>query len=278
MAGEIPQPFLTELPSDMKFIQRREKKRLVEKIYGKVRSIAEFNQIAAKLRQIGMKEELQKLAEQFHVPKEQVQAFLERKRYFLVDGGNTGKVYSSAKEKLVDEMLCLNDPMFGNIIGNYLISRSGEEPLCSQILLPYKTLQRCIEYLMEQAYSLVSDEVKNSRQNTALAVAGDQVLKWAGDYYSLDDKDKVQEETEKADKKFRQEPEVKKAPGKTGSTAKSRASKKSTARKTKGKANTETAPGNTGLNDIPAEKAKSGNQKTKETDGQLSLFGEELTA
>lgn len=260
---------------------------MVEKIYGKIGSIAEFNQIAGKLRQIGMKEELQKLAGRFHVPKEQVDAFLERKRYFLVDGGNTDKVYSSAKEKLVDEMLCLNDPMFGNIIGNYLISRSSEEPLCSQILLTHKTLQRCIEYLMEQAYSLVSDEVKKSQQNTALAVVGDQVFGWVSDYYALDDKEKVQEEMEKADKKFLQEPETKKATGGTSSTAKSRKSKTSSVRKTKGKgksaAVTENQEGTVGsketeLTGAPAEKTKTGNGKAKETDGQLSLFGAGLTA
>lgn len=257
---------------------------MVEKIYGKIGSIAEFNQIAAKLRQIGMKEELQKLAARFYVPKDQVDAFLERKRYFLMDGGNTDKDYGSAKEKLVDEMLCLNDPMFATVIGNYLISRSSEEPLCSQILLPHKTLQRCIEYLMEQAYSLVSEEVKKSRQNTALAVVGDQVLGWVNDYYALDDKEKVREEMEKADKKFLHEPEIKKTAGE-GSTAKSRRSKTGAARKTKGKAKT-TAMGTAGSagnsdaesDGVPAEKTKNGNGKTKETDGQLSLFGAGLTA
>lgn len=270
----------------MKIIQRREQKRLVEKIYGKIGSIAEFNQIAGKLRQIGMKEELQKLAERFHVPKEQVDAFLERKRYFLMDGGNTDKAYGSAKEKLVDEMLCLNDPMFANVIGNYLISRSSEEPLCSQILLTHKTLQRCIEYLMEQAYSLVSEEVKKSRQNTALAVSGDQVLGWVSDYYALDDKEKVREEMEKADKKFLHELETKKTAGE-GSTAKCRKSKTGAARKPKGKAKSAVTAMDTGgsvgnsdaeSNGIPAEKTKNGNGKTKETDGQLSLFGVGLTA
>lgn len=262
---------------------------MVEKIYGKIGSIAEFNQIASKLRQIGMKEELQKLAERFHVPKDQVDAFLERKRYFLMDGGNTDKAYGSAKEKLVDEMLCLNDPMFANVIGYYLISRSSEEPLCSQILLTHKTLQRCIEYLMEQAYSLVSEEVKKSRQNTALAVVGDQVLGWVSEYYALDDKEKVREEMEKADKKFLQEPEVKKTAGEGSSTAKSRKSKTGASRKSKGKSKLKSAAtamdtgGSVGNSDvesdgIPAEKTKSGNGKAKETDGQLSLFGAGLSA
>lgn len=258
---------------------------MVEKVYGKIGSIAEFNRIAAKLRRIGMKEELQKLAGQFNVPKEQVDAFLEGKRYFLVDGGNTNKYYSSAKKKLVDEMLCLNDPMFGDVIGNYLLSRSGGEPLRSQILQSHKTLQRCIEYLMEQAYGMVSDEVKKNRRNTAVAVVGDQVLEWVSSYYALDDEEEVREKTEKADKKFLQAAETKKADGKTRSAEKSGNPKTSAGRKAKGKAKPAAGAGNAGgsagksgtaQNGTPAEKA--GNGKIKETDGQLSLFGAGLTA
>ncbi|HIY17820.1 MAG TPA: hypothetical protein IAA44_00260, partial [Candidatus Blautia avistercoris] len=60
---------------------------MIEKILGNVPDIYEVNQTAAKLRQLDMREELQKLAEKYAVPKQNTEAFLSGKRYFLVDGG-----------------------------------------------------------------------------------------------------------------------------------------------------------------------------------------------
>ena len=126
---------------------------MVEKIYDKVESIAELNQIAADLRKLGMKEELEKLAKKFFVPQENVTGYLTGKRYFLLDGGNTENVYDMAKAKVLDEMFLLKDQNFGNVIGNYLISCCQDALFEKQILLTHKTLQRCIGYLMERAYS-----------------------------------------------------------------------------------------------------------------------------
>ena len=80
---------------------------MVEKIYDNVESIAELNQIAADLRKLGMKEELEKLAKKFLVPQENVTDYLTGKRYFLLDGGNTENIYDMAKAKVLDEMFLL---------------------------------------------------------------------------------------------------------------------------------------------------------------------------
>ena len=135
---------------------------MVEKILENVSDIYEINQTAAKLRQLGMKEELQKLAEKYAVPKQNIEAFLSGKRYFLVDGGPIRKTYRTARSKLLDEMAMLKDPYFADVIGAYLLSQCGKCAIEQQILKSHKTLQRCVEYLMEQAWKLVDDEKKNS--------------------------------------------------------------------------------------------------------------------
>lgn len=175
---------------------------MVEKIYDKVKSIAVLNQIAAGLRRLGMKEELENLAKKFFVPQDNVTLFFEGKRYFLMDGGNTSKIYGTAKAKLLDEMFSLKDHTFGDVIGKYLLSCCQDPLFETQILLHHKTLQRCIEYLMEQAYNMVSEDAKKSHQRTCTAVLSEQVFSWVKDYYFLDDCEVVKKEMEEKNKKF----------------------------------------------------------------------------
>ena len=59
---------------------------MVEKILENIPDIYEMNQAAEKLRQLGMRDELEKLAGKYGIPKSDVEAFFSRKRYFLVDG------------------------------------------------------------------------------------------------------------------------------------------------------------------------------------------------
>lgn len=238
---------------------------MVEKIYEKVESITELNQIAASLRQIGMKEELGKLAKKFLIPQGDITAFLEGKRYYLIDGGNTEKIYATAKAKLLAEMFALKDPAFGDVIGNYLISCCQDSAFEEQILLPHKTLQRCIGYLMEQAYSMVSEEVKNSRQNTGIAVGSEQVFHWVRDYYFVDDKEKAEKEAKEANQKFIKALEA----GKKAKATKNKSEKNSVQKKKKTAESRKTS-------------AKAREKKTEadqmQEGGQLSLFEAGLTA
>lgn len=175
---------------------------MVEKIFDKMEGIQNINQAAAQLKQMGLKEELEKLAAQNGISKNILESFMAGKRYFLVDGGSTAKTYISARSKLMDEMLYLKDPVFADIVGNHLLKQCNASLLNQQILQRHKTLQRCIDYLMEQAWELVDGEVKQQRTQVGLAVAGDTVFRWIQDYYELDDAQQVAEKEKEAEEKF----------------------------------------------------------------------------
>lgn len=180
---------------------------MIEKILVNDPDIYEINQTAAKLRQLGMKEELQKLAEKYAVPKQNIETFLSRKRYFLVDGGPIRKTYRTARSKLLDEMDMLKDPHYADVVGAYLLSQCGKCAIEQQILKPHKTLQRCVEYLMEKAWELVDDEKKNQHIRTGVYVQDDTAYRWVQEYYALDDKgqyEKAQREAEEAFQKARE--------------------------------------------------------------------------
>lgn len=203
---------------------------MVEKILGNVPDIYEMNQAAEKLRQLGMRDELEKLAGKYGIPKNDVEAFFSRKRYFLVDGGPTRKTYRTARSKLLDEMAILKDPHFADVVGAYLIDMCCKSAAEQQILKSHKTLQRCVEYLMEQAWKLVDDEKKSQRIRMGFAVPDDTVYQWVQEYYALDDKEQYEEEQKEAEEAFR------KAGEKTVRKEKSAINKSST----KGKSNKKT--------------------------------------
>ena len=71
-------------------------------------------------------------------------------RYFLVDGGNA-KTYETVRSKLLDEMGFLNDPQFGDVIGQYLLENCGDSEFSRRVLQNHKTLHRCIEHLDEKS-------------------------------------------------------------------------------------------------------------------------------
>ena len=232
---------------------------MVEKILENVSDIYEINQTAAKLRQLGMREELQKLAEKYAVPKQNIEAFLSGKRYFLVDGGPIRKTYRTARSKLLDEMAMLKDPHFADVIGAYLLSQCGKCAIEQQILKSHKTLQRCVEYLMEQAWKLVDDEKKSQRIRMGFAVPDGTVYRWVQEYYALDDKEQYEKERKEAEETFC------KAGEKTVRKEKSAANKSST----KGKSNkktTEKAVSQSAGSQRDKKEAKSSEPQ------QLSLF------
>lgn len=253
---------------------------MVEKIYDKVESIAELNQIAADLRKLGMKEELEKLAKKFFVPQENVTDYLAGKRYFLLDGGNTENTYDTAKAKVLDEMFLLKDQDFGNVIGNHLISCCQDALFEKQILLAHKTLQRCIGYLMERAYNLVSEDVKKDRRNIGLAVVSDQVFGWVREYYFLDDKEKAEKEAKEANQKFLKclsSGKSEKATNHVSSKSRKQSKKKSTAAESS-KAEVPTAAKNEMDSSETVKKIQEKKADRKRNDGQISLFDAGLTA
>ncbi len=189
---------------------------MAKSIFEKMENIHEVNRMAAELRRLGMREKLKELAGKNQVMDEDFEAFFLGKRYFLVDAGETQKTYDTARAKLMDEMLILNDPLFGNVIGGYLLQCCSEPGFQESVLQEHKTLQRCIEYVMEQAYGLLDENQKKARKNTAVAVVSDQVFEWVKSYYTLDDKAGLEEKRKKAEKEFadRNKPKENKVAGK----------------------------------------------------------------
>ena len=205
---------------------------MAKSIFDKMENIHEVNRMVAELRRLGMREKLKELADKNRVMDEDFEAFFLGKRYFLVDAGETRKSYDTARAKIMDEMLTLNDPLFGNVIGGYLLQCCSELGFQESVLQEHKTLQRCIEHVMEQAYGLLDENQKKARRNTAVAIVSDQVFEWVKSYYTLDDKAGLEEKRKKAEKEFadRNKPKENKVAGK--GTSKKRASKTSKTSKT----------------------------------------------
>ncbi|XBX09539.1 Cas9 inhibitor AcrIIA9 family protein [Enterocloster clostridioformis] len=175
---------------------------MVEKMIKKMESVQAVNQLAAKLKQMGLKKDLEALAEKNKIKKSDLGAFLSGKHYFLVDGGNTVKTYASARAKLLDEMLYLKDPNFADVIGNTLLKQCSNTEMERLILQNHKTLQRCVDYLMEKAWELVDEELRNQRINVGFAVTSDTVFGWVQDYYALDDREQMEQKEKEAEKNF----------------------------------------------------------------------------
>ena len=202
---------------------------MAKSIFEKMESVQEVNRMAAQLRRLGMKEKLKELADKNHVMNQDLEDFLQGKRYFLIDAGETIKSYDTARAKLMDEMLTLNDPLFGTVIGGYLLQCCGKEEFQEAVLQEHKTLQRCIEYVMEKAYELLGEDQKKARRNAAVAVVSDQVFEWAKGYYALDDKVALEEKRKKAEEAFQNRNKPKTSPAKGTSKRKtSKTSKKKT--------------------------------------------------
>ena len=94
---------------------------MAKSIFEKMANVREVNQMAAELRRLGMKDKLKELADKNQVVNEDFEDYLRGKRYFLIDAGDTVESYDTARAKLMDEMTALKDPMFGDIIGKFLV-------------------------------------------------------------------------------------------------------------------------------------------------------------
>ena len=242
---------------------------MAKSIFEKMANVREVNQMAAELRRLGMKDKLKELADKNQVVNEDFEDYLRGKRYFLIDAGDTVESYDTARAKLMDEMAALKDPMFGDIIGKFLIQCCGDSAFEVMVLQTHKTLQRCIGYLMEQAYGLVDEDRKNSRRMTAVAMTSDQVFTWAKDYYALDDKASLEDERKKAEEAFenRNRPKEKKQTG----GRKKKSDKKSASIKKEKSALADISEGTV---EKPEEQEKRMQKAEKgQIEGQVSLFG-----
>ena len=115
-------------------------------------------------------------------------------------------------EKLRAEMWLIKDQMFTDIVSKYLIRKAEDNPVFGmQVLQKHKTIQKCMNYIREQAYEIAKKEHEKKtsgkqpatgrNQNVALGISELQVYQWAEDYYALDDAKKEAEERAKEQKK-----------------------------------------------------------------------------
>lgn len=176
-----------------------------------IHNTEELNAMAAHLRMAQNFPELRLLAAERLVPEQDVEDFINGKRFLLAEIPMSEKKYASAAEKLREEMWHLKDQLFTDLVAQYLIERAKEDILFgSRVLKKQKSLQKCMGYIMKQAYQMAEKERekklgkkqepkgRTGSQNQAfgLGIAETTVFQWAEEYYALEDE--VKEAREQA--------------------------------------------------------------------------------
>ena len=105
---------------------------------------------------------------------------------------NAGDIQAKAKQKLEDEVKEAKNKSFAEPIIEYLIERCKEsESLANDICQDHKTLEKCYNYIVENA--------KKKLKGKSGPVRSDVVFEWAEDYFHKDDKAE-EEKKDKAEK------------------------------------------------------------------------------
>lgn len=182
-----------------------------------INNTEELNAMAVHLRNSQNFSELKVLAAQWLVPKQDVEDFIKGKRFQLAEIPLSEKEYTSAVEKVREEMWHMKDQLFTDIVGRHLMEKAEKGLLFgSQVLKKQKTLQKCMNYIMEQAYQMAEKEHDNrfggknnpnrradrTHQSVGMGISETKVYQWAEEYYALDDEAKEIKE-QKAERKKR---------------------------------------------------------------------------
>ncbi len=182
-----------------------------------INNTGELNAMAVHLRISQNFSELRALAAQWLVPEQDVEDFIKGKRFQLAEIPLSEKDYTSAAEKLQEEMWLMKDKLFTDIVGRYLMKKAAKDPLFeSQVLKKQKTLQKCMNYVMEQAYQIAEKEhdirfggeknpnrrADDAHRSIGMGISETQVYQWADAYYALDD-EAEEAKAKKAEKKKR---------------------------------------------------------------------------
>lgn len=174
-----------------------------------VKNLEELNSVAVHLRNIRNFDDLRHLAEEWLVPEKEIEDFISGKRYRLTETKIEEKEFSTAEEKLREEMWILKDKEFADILAQHLIKKCEDDSFSSQVLQHHKTLQKCLNYVMEKAYHIAEEKRKNQNeapeqhnQSVGLALSYIQVYAWAEEYYALDDAAEEKKKWEKTKKEL----------------------------------------------------------------------------
>lgn len=251
-----------------------------------INNTEELNAMAVHLRNSQNFSELKVLAAQWLVPKQDVEDFIKGKRFQLAEIPLSEKEYTSAVEKLREEMWHMKDQLFTDIVGRHLMEKAEKGLLFgSQVLKKQKTLHKCMNYIMEQAYQMAEKEHDNrfggknnpnrradrTHQSVGMGISETKVYQWAEEYYALDDEAKEIKE-QKAERKKRlnalkKEEERKKnadSSGKMTVKGASEGKEEKSAEKGEEKQKQEEVPA--------TEKQEKGAEKPTEKAVQISLF------
>ena len=251
-----------------------------------INNTEELNAMAVHLRNSQNFSELKVLAAQWLVPKQDVEDFIKGKKFQLAEISLSEKEYTSAVEKLREEMWHMKDQLFTDIVGRHLMEKAEKGLLFgSQVLKKQKTLQKCMNYIMEQAYQMAEKEHDNrfggknnpnrradrTHQSVGMGISETKVYQWAEEYYALDDEAKEIKE-QKAERKKRlnalkKEEERKKnadSSGKMTVKGASEGKEEKSAEKGEEKQKQEEVPA--------TEKQEKGAEKPTEKAVQISLF------
>lgn len=250
-----------------------------------INNTEELNAMAVHLRNSQNFSELKVLAAQWLVPKQDVEDFIKGKRFQLAEIPLSEKEYTSAVEKLREEMWHMKDQLFTDIVGHHLMEKAEKGLLFgSQVLKKQKTLHKCMNYIMEQAYQMAEKEHDNrfggknnpnrradhAHQSVGMGISETKVYQWAEEYYALDDEAKEIKE-QKAERKKRlnalKKEERKKnadSSGKMTVKGASEGKEEKSAEKGEEKQKQEEAPA--------TEKQEKGAEKPTEKAVQISLF------
>lgn len=171
-----------------------------------VSNTEELNKAAKHLWMQKEFERLRKLAEEWMVPDSYVEDFIAGKRILLADVNIEEKEYKNANAKLAEELKILNDEYFADVIGAYLCRRCRNASYESLVLQHHKTLQKCLDYVLKNAYEIAETKYgENGMKNhngVGIAMADAQVFRWVDEYYMLDDEKEEAEKREKAKNDF----------------------------------------------------------------------------
>ena len=155
-----------------------------------VRNIDELNAVALHLSTTENFDALKSLAKEWQISKQDTEAFISGKRYRLADVTIEDRDYSRPEEKLRIEMFALKDKYFADIIGRYVIKKCIDDAFGKNVLLKHKSLQKCLDHIMEKAFHIAEEQAKQNgqehiQQNAALALPETQVFHWAEEYFLL---------------------------------------------------------------------------------------------
>ena len=161
---------------------------------------------------------------------------------------NAGDVLAKAKQKLEEEVKKAKDKEFADPIIRHLVKRCEEDPgMAEDILQAHKTWLKCFAY--------IRGEAKKRADGNCAVVRDDLVYEWAEDYFRLDDK-ALEEKKEKERKDQEKKRKAEAAKRKSGA----------------GKQKTDTKKGNREKKPSEPEKKIGKAPKSKEPEGQMSLF------